>query len=668
MRKFWLLTLIPWIILFFPLHLYGQEEKEGYKLLKTSQEDIPVEVIEEKTSITGTQQVLSRDAPATVSVLTEEDILRSGSRDLMDVLRMIPGFEFGTDVQGVTCLGIRGNSANEGGLLVLVDGMEMTDILYASNNFGSIYPIDQIKKIEVIRGPGSVLYGGFAVYAVISITTRAGTELNGFHVASTVGEATAGSQRRNISASFGAVYEKCSFSLTTGVSSANRSDGVYTDNSGKTVNLTESSLHSDRFISARFRRGNLLIKALADVYQIQNRTNLGLATSKPYTTSFVNTNLEFQYDFKLNTRLTVRPYLSIRRQNPWQMLNEIEPADSSLVFAFHTHALRLNSGLKTEWRIHDNFELSGGLGFWRENSTDVIYGNEGLNSSFYCFTSYLQGNWKNEFVNCSFGSRFDYHNYYKPILSPRISLIKPMGRHYLKFSYNRSFRTPAIANIVYKIDSAILPQKTDYFDLEYGVRIGSHFSAAVNLYQIGVRDGIIYEIRDAVWDGYSNGGRFGTRGMEAQFTFRNNHGAVINSSWSYYHNSMKNPGGNFVLPGSRLNLAYPAHKVCFNAGFPVSERITVNGTMHFITSRYGFNGQEDNPQYIDYGPALQWNIYIDFKDVFIRGLHLGAGVFDLTDSRYALIQPYRSFHLPVSGLSREFTFRIAYGLNSGSRQ
>jgi outer membrane receptor protein involved in Fe transport len=652
---------------FLPAILSAQEERQDFKVLKSSLLNLPEEEQAEKTSITGQKDVSLRDAPATVSVITEEDILRSGSRDLMDVLRLVPGFEFGADVQGVACLGIRGNSANEGGLLVLVDGMEMTEILYASNNFGSIYPIDQIKKIEVIRGPGSVLYGGFAVYAVINILTKASGSYNGFQITNSVGLSEAGSLRQNTSASFGAMYEKCSFSISTGVSSANRGEGIYTDTSGKQTDFSKNSSIRNRFFSGRFNVGKLNLKALWNFYEMQNQTNIGPVLSQAIPINFSNLNLEAHYEIPLKDDFSLSPYLTYRFQSPWQIKNGPDVTDSGPVTPFHVHATRISSGVNGLWKVSDKFEVTGNLGFWRESSTDELLPDSGMNASFSCLSSYLQGFWKGRFFSLSAGTRIDNHSYYNPVFTPRIALMVPFGSYYLKSSFNRSFRTPAIANIVYSLNPTIRPQLTNYFDFEYGGRLGKNVSFSLNLFEVAVRNGIVYEILNETQDGYSNAGRQGTRGMEAQVSVRNEHGGIVNASWSFYNNSESNPGGNYFVPDTRLNLAYPAHKVCLNAGFPVARKLRLDGTFIFLSERYAFNGRPESPEFILNKPILQFNLYLDWQDVFLNGLHLGFGIFDLTNSGYTLIQPYKSFHLPLPAGGREFTFRIRYGLNPECR-
>src|SRR5882672_6289793 len=119
----------------------------------------------------------SRETPSIVSVITREDIRNMGARDLMDVLNQVPGMSFGADVQNTVGIGTRGNWGHEGKVLLLIDGNEMNEILYATTQFGQHYNISNIDRIEIIRGPGSSIYGGYAELGVINIITRNGQQM-----------------------------------------------------------------------------------------------------------------------------------------------------------------------------------------------------------------------------------------------------------------------------------------------------------------------------------------------------------------------------------------------------------------------------------------------------------------------------------------------------------
>jgi outer membrane receptor for ferrienterochelin and colicin len=131
------------------------------------------------TSLATAKPLTYRENPAVISIITEEEIQKSGARDLIDLLRQVPGFEFGSDVWGTIGPGFRGLWAYEGKMLVLLDGHPLVERLYTSVPLGNRVSLDQIRRIEILRGPGSAMYGREAELAVINIITRIGDELEG---------------------------------------------------------------------------------------------------------------------------------------------------------------------------------------------------------------------------------------------------------------------------------------------------------------------------------------------------------------------------------------------------------------------------------------------------------------------------------------------------------
>lgn len=173
----------------------------------------------------GTKKAISaRKTPGIVMVITDEEIRNSGARDLTDVLSLVPGLSFGVDVTGVVGLGVRGNWAHEGKFLLIWDGIEMNEIDYASVFFGNHYPVDQIKRIEIIRGPGSVIYGGFAELAVINVVTKKGAEINGAEIGAKYGRMEKIDSRANFTGAFGFKNQDYDVSLSQFSGHGNRSD------------------------------------------------------------------------------------------------------------------------------------------------------------------------------------------------------------------------------------------------------------------------------------------------------------------------------------------------------------------------------------------------------------------------------------------------------------
>lgn len=115
------------------------------------------------------------DAPASVTVISQQEIRKFGYRTLAEALRYVPGFYERTD-RTYTTTGLRGFSlpADYGTrLLVLIDGHNMSMGPNRANSFGLDFPLDLnlVKQIEVVRGPTSALYGSSGVLATINIIT-----------------------------------------------------------------------------------------------------------------------------------------------------------------------------------------------------------------------------------------------------------------------------------------------------------------------------------------------------------------------------------------------------------------------------------------------------------------------------------------------------------------
>jgi iron complex outermembrane recepter protein len=132
------------------------------------------------TSVSKTEQTLSHTASA-VFVILQKDIGRSGATNIPDLLRMVPGMDV-SQINGntwaISARGFNGRFSNE--LLVLVDGRPV----YTQTS-GGVYwdvldlPLEDIERIEVIRGPGGSVWGANAVNGVINIITSKASDTHG---------------------------------------------------------------------------------------------------------------------------------------------------------------------------------------------------------------------------------------------------------------------------------------------------------------------------------------------------------------------------------------------------------------------------------------------------------------------------------------------------------
>jgi iron complex outermembrane receptor protein len=134
----------------------------------------------EVTSVSKKEQQLSR-AAAAIYVITQEDIRRSGASSIPEALRMVPGVQVArvnANWWAISARGFNGLAANK--LLVLVDGRSVYSPVF-SGVYWEVQDtlLEDIDRIEVIRGPGATMWGANAVNGVINIITKAAGQTQG---------------------------------------------------------------------------------------------------------------------------------------------------------------------------------------------------------------------------------------------------------------------------------------------------------------------------------------------------------------------------------------------------------------------------------------------------------------------------------------------------------
>lgn len=136
------------------------------------------------TSVTKTEQKMSQVAAA-VYVITQEDIARSGATNIPDLLRMVPGMDVAQINANTWAISARGfNAQFTNKLLVLIDGRAVyTPLLGGVNWDVQDVPLEDIDRIEVIRGPGATVWGANAVNGVVNIVTKEAAATKGGLVA-----------------------------------------------------------------------------------------------------------------------------------------------------------------------------------------------------------------------------------------------------------------------------------------------------------------------------------------------------------------------------------------------------------------------------------------------------------------------------------------------------
>lgn len=252
----------------------------------------------EISSVSRRNQSLS-NVPAAAFVITAEDIRRSGALALPDVLRMVPGIQVAQIDSGryaVTARGFNGRFANK--LQVLIDGRSVYHPFFS----GTVWeydpiPLEDIERIEVIRGAGAAMWGVNAVNGVINIISRHSRKQTGGMVAATIG--TNGQ---------GQLYTRAGGSLDADTSWKLSAQGRHAEPSKQLSNdkYSEDSL-SNGVVDFRFDRAlaagsdisiwaNAGSSSLGDLYPLTpNPLNPSTLISVPVTQKITNQTLGSRY-------------------------------------------------------------------------------------------------------------------------------------------------------------------------------------------------------------------------------------------------------------------------------------------------------------------------------------------------------------------------------------
>ena len=130
---------------------------------------------------TGSQQAIAR-APAVATVITAHDIKAMGATDLDQVLESVPGLHVSVSSLAANPIySFRGiHTGYNPQVLMLVNGIPITSVFLGNRSlaWGGM-PLENVARIEVIRGPGSTLYGADAVSGVINVITKTAADIQG---------------------------------------------------------------------------------------------------------------------------------------------------------------------------------------------------------------------------------------------------------------------------------------------------------------------------------------------------------------------------------------------------------------------------------------------------------------------------------------------------------
>ena len=452
------------------------------------------------------------DAPAATTVLRREDIERLGATTLPDILRTVPGLSVSQIDGNKWAIGARGFNGFFGSkLLVLIDGRSIYNSTF-SGVFWDAHdiPLDNIARIEIIRGPQAALWGSNAVNGVINIVTRSAQETQGGRVALSAGSTL----HHAVDVRQGGENEALAWRLYA----RSRNQGDYRlaggDRAGDTSRGDRVGFRVD---SAPGR----------SAWMITGETYSGRSGGAPYpeptTDDFNGYHLLGRYNQRLNndSTLQVQAYVdhAWRKDLAVGSVLQEDVADLDLQYSRefgNTHRLTLGGG----WRqYHFDSASSYKLGFTPASSTQSI-GN-----------LFIQDEWSlvpREFqivAGLRAESLYDYGVFWQPTLK---AVWTPTAANTFWASSSKAVRAPN------KVDTAIrytgpvgssplppvygnpnfVPEEVVSLELGWRSRINARLSSDLSLFQNHYRQLETIEAVSPWMLSYFNHGRATTAGIE----------------------------------------------------------------------------------------------------------------------------------------------------------
>lgn len=577
------------------------------------------------------------EAPSSVTVIGQKEIKLYGYRNITDILRTVPGF-YETYDRNYSYIGVRGfgrpgdyNSR----ILLLIDGHRFNDNIADSVLFGNEFPvdIDLIDHIEVVRGPGSALYGSNALFAVVSVFTKTGKDYQGGQIAY-----RAGSGRHNQGRfTYGNRYENGLDFLVS---------GTYANWNGETLYYPEFDAPSTQ--NGRVRNDdetlkNFFIETSYSDFSLQvasSQREKGIPTA-PWETVFgashtrtwdnytlIGLTWEHPIDESLSVlgRLSYHHYNYVGRyvyddgglytnKDLWQgrwVVSEIQ-----LTKQFD-NGHKVVAGAESQYNIHQD----------QKNWDFDVYLNDRRHSKSWGI--YIQDEFHlTDNLTINAGLRRDYYDASGSTINPRAAIIYTLSdRTTLKLLAGKAFRAPSAYELYYhdgwyttKPNPQLEPETIKTYELVLENRLGDHWKATASSFYYQMDNLIDQQVdpHDGLMQ-YQNVSQVTAKGLELNLEgkwtngLRGRLGYAYVSTWDESaHTHLANSPENMVT----FNLIYPLQKDRLFAGIDAK----YSGRRKTLTGNYADD-------------AIVTNLTLTYTDA-VKNLDVQAGVYNLFDISYA---------------------------------
>jgi iron complex outermembrane receptor protein len=475
------------------------------------------------------------EVASSVTIVTSEDIERYGYRTLDDVLATIPGFYTSND-RNYTYIGVRGFSRPtdyNNRILVLIDGNTVNEAIWGSAPMGGelSVPMRALERVEIVRGPGSALYGTGAIFGVINLITKAPATLDGAEISAE-----------------GGMYGRRAGNLLLGRRFAGGAGlsliGSWEASDGRDLFFTEYNApetHDGLAQSLDWeRRGALLATVTNAGFSLHGRfgTRTKAVPTGAYETVFNAPGSKTRDDYafiegKYERTIDPTRQISVRAYFNHYFYEGGYPYETETagVVAPNKDSGRdeaAGSEATLRWDIASANRLTVGAEV-RRNLRSRYMEAEGGPEQLVRFdtpSTVLSGYVQDEHQLLSAlsvlgGVRFDRYSASVQALSPRLAMIlTPAPGMVLKLLYGQAFRSPSayeaeVQSGLYQKNPDIRPERARTLEAVWQQRLGRGLLSTASVFQYRV-DGLIDLTTDSVTTLYTyrNVGRARSRGAE----------------------------------------------------------------------------------------------------------------------------------------------------------
>jgi iron complex outermembrane receptor protein len=402
------------------------------------------------TSVSKRAQKLA-DAAAAVFVITQDDLRRSGASSVPEALRMVPGLEVARIDENKWAIGSRGfNGRFDNKLLVLIDGRSVYTPLF-SGVYWNVQDVmlEDVDRIEVIRGPGATLWGANAVDGVINIITKSAKLTQGGIATTEVGteERTAESARYGGKVGDGVYYRAYSkysdWQPSVGPTGANASDGWHALRGGFRVDSGPSPVDS--------------LTIQGDLYHTHDGEILTVPSlTAPYSSTFPNSAT---YDG--GNILGHWNHAFSRSSTSLQMYYDNTNIAENSLFTDHEGVYDID--FQHDLHVGESQEVVWGLGYRSiqdSNGSSPTVSLQPSSSNQNQFSAFLQDEVGlfDRRLRVTLGSKFEHNDFTGFEIEPNIRFVGILNKNQSVWAaISRAVRTPALTEEGLRLNEAVIP-------------------------------------------------------------------------------------------------------------------------------------------------------------------------------------------------------------------